>query len=91
MPDCPTSSGPSPSPAGKALSDWQNQNESRRAVHGRLMRRLRRAKALKRGEADPIFEPFSKRLAPGFREAIGRFMAERKARLSDCASGRIER
>ncbi|QGM97789.1 hypothetical protein [Methylocystis parvus] len=61
-----------------ALGRWQNQNEARRAAYGRLIQRARRAKALKRGEADPIFLPGTRKLAPDFQEALDRFMAERK-------------
>jgi hypothetical protein len=81
MSNSSTSSGPSPSPAGapkKALSGWQNQNAERRAAHGGMMRRVHRAKALKRGEADPIFIPGTRELAPDFQEAVDRFMSERK-------------
>jgi hypothetical protein len=43
-----------------------------------MMRRVHRAKALKRGEADPIFIPGTRKLAPDFQEAVDRFMSERK-------------
>ncbi len=44
------------------------------------VRRAARRRALERGEADTIFQPFSKRLAPEFAEAVERFLAERKPR-----------
>lgn len=42
------------------------------------MRRVHRAKALKRGEADPIFVSGTRKLAPDFQEAVDRFMAARR-------------
>ena len=39
-----------------------------------------RGAALARGAADPIFQPFSKRIAPGFAEAVERFLAEHGAK-----------
>ena len=59
---------------------WRAQNSEHRRNLGLRMRRAARARALQRGEADPIFRPFSKTLTPGFQNAVERYLAERGAR-----------
>lgn len=52
------------------LNGWQTEHAERHRTSSSRMRRHWRRKALERGEATPIFEPFSKRLAPEFQKAI---------------------
>lgn len=56
---------------------WQAGNKERHRTSSDRARRAARLRALKRGEADPLFQPFSKRLAPDFAEAVERFMREK--------------
>ena len=59
---------------------WRAQHTEQRRTFGSRVRRAARRRALERGEADTIFQPFSKRLAPEFAEAVERFLAKRKPR-----------
>jgi hypothetical protein len=49
---------------------------------GRRIQRAARKRALDRGEADPIFEPFSKKLAPGFEKAVIEFLTRPGANVT---------
>ena len=52
------------------LNGWRTEHAERHCASSDRARRMHRRKALERGEATPIFEPFSKRLAPEFQKAI---------------------
>jgi hypothetical protein len=63
-----------------SLNGWRIGNAELWRTRSAQARRAARRRALEKGHADPIFQPFSKRLAPDFAEAVERFLAERKAR-----------
>lgn len=62
----------------KQQNGWQAQIADQRQTFGSRVRRAARRRALERGEADPIFRPFSKRLATEFQAAIDEFLRSRK-------------
>jgi hypothetical protein len=62
----------------KRLNGWQALRAEQRSSEPSSRRRFSRWKALRRGDANPIFQPFSKRLTPDFQEAIDRYVAEKK-------------
>lgn len=59
---------------------WQEQHAEQRRTKSTRIRRINRRKALARGEADPIFQLFSKRLAPDFQAAVERLLSERRGK-----------
>jgi hypothetical protein len=59
---------------------WQVGHVERHKTWSGRARRAARRRALEKGRADPIFQPFTKRLAPDFAEAVERFLAEKKVR-----------
>jgi hypothetical protein len=61
------------------LNGWKEGSAALWRTRSAQARRAARRRALERGAADPMFEPFSKRLAPDFQAAVDRFMAEKEA------------
>jgi hypothetical protein len=61
----------------KRLNGWRTGHAERAKAWAQRASRAARKRALDKGRADPIFQPFSKRLAPDFAEAISRFEQER--------------
>lgn len=52
------------------LNGWQAGHAEQYRARSSRARRAARLRALKRGDADPIFQPFSKRITPDFAEAV---------------------
>jgi hypothetical protein len=53
------------------LNGWQVGRKELHRTSSDRMRRVHRRKALDAGRADPILEPFSKRLSPEFQAGRG--------------------
>lgn len=59
---------------------WQRGRAEIARTWSARSRRAARCRAIERGEAVGLFQPFSKRLTADTQAAIDRFMAEKKAR-----------
>jgi hypothetical protein len=59
------------------LNGWQVGHKELHRTSSSRMRRAHRRKALERGEATPLLQPFSKRLTEDARAAIDEYLAKK--------------
>jgi hypothetical protein len=60
-----------------ALNGWREARAERYRTMSSQARRAARRKALERGEATPLLQPFSKRLTEDAKAAIDEFLAKK--------------
>jgi hypothetical protein len=60
-----------------ALNGWREAHKEQLRTSSSMTRRAHRRRALERGEATPLLQPFSKRLTEDAQAAIDEFLAKK--------------